>query len=189
MDEVWSFETLTRGCPCCHFVSSKLWWPEARGFMFETSIDNGCFVDLFCWMKPLRLKNILLFGAAKLQIRVKSPQVFSSAKISELGHKFRLNWVRPKFQAEEFVVIRWHLTANFTSKNKMRRCGKLSSKSAMFSMESLDWFLLFGGAKRHRSIWKVENVHHWFLPGSSSSTCMGVMSFLRFLPGMEWKTL
>ena len=27
----------------------------ARGFMFETSIDNGCFVVLFCWMKHLRL--------------------------------------------------------------------------------------------------------------------------------------
>ena len=78
----------------------------SRGFMFDASIDSGCFVDVFSWMKPLRLKYFLLFGAAKLQIWTKSPQssvFFSSARISELGHKFRLNWVRLKFQAEDFV--------------------------------------------------------------------------------------
>ena len=35
--------------------------------MFDVSIDNGCFADVFSWMEPLRL-NIFLFGAAKLQI-------------------------------------------------------------------------------------------------------------------------
>jgi len=40
----------------------------ARGFMFDASIDSGCFVDVFSWMKPLRLNDFLLFGAAKLQI-------------------------------------------------------------------------------------------------------------------------
>ena len=36
--------------------------------MFDASIDSGCFVDVFSWMKPLRLNDFLLFGAAKLQI-------------------------------------------------------------------------------------------------------------------------
>jgi hypothetical protein len=63
---------------------------------------------VFSWMEPLRL-NIFLFGAAKLQIWTKSPQssFFSSARISELSHKFRLKWVRLKFQAEDFVGIQY----------------------------------------------------------------------------------
>ena len=108
---MWSFEALTRGMEAVHAASLSLQnHMMARGFMFDASIDSGCFVDVFSWMKPLRLNDFLLFGAAKLQIWTNHLSlVFSSARISELGHKFRLSWIRLKFRTEDFVVENWQV--------------------------------------------------------------------------------
>ena len=108
---MWSFEALTRGMEAVHADSLSLQnHMMARGFMFDASIDSGCFVDVFSWMKPLRLNDFLLFGAAKLQIWTNHLSlVFSSARISELGHKFRLSWIRLKFRTEDFVVENWQV--------------------------------------------------------------------------------
>ena len=46
--EAWKLSML----PVCLFKIMM-----ARGFMFDASIDSGCFVDVFSWMKPLRLND------------------------------------------------------------------------------------------------------------------------------------
>ena len=70
----------------------------------------GALLMYFPGWKPLRLNDFLLFGAAKLQIWTNHLSLaFSSARISELGHKFRLSWVRLKFRTEDFVVENWQV--------------------------------------------------------------------------------
>ena len=72
--------------------------------MFAASVDSGCFVDLFLWMKSLRLKYISCMEPQDYRLEQNHlSQVFSSARISELGHKFRLKWVRLEFLAADFV--------------------------------------------------------------------------------------
>ena len=78
----------------------------------------GALLMYFPWMKPLRF----VVWCCKVADLNKIMQFFSSARISELGHKFRLGWVRLKFRTEDFVVENWQVWGpEFRDKSAKRK--------------------------------------------------------------------